>query len=163
MPASLPIKIVSGGQTGVDRAALDVALELGIPAGGWCPRGRLAEDGVIPERYPLRELRGGGYRERTLRNVVDSDATVLIYFSRTTGGTDLTRRYCMQESKPVLLLDGAGMQAVESADQLLQFVRAHGVHVLNVAGPRASGDDRCYAYAYDVMSHFLKGYTRISC
>src|SRR6266571_9073801 len=80
-------KIVSGGQTGVDRAALDVALELGIPCGGWCPRGRRAEDGIIPERYPLIETPTTAYPQRTERNVRDSDGTLVLTVGRADGGT----------------------------------------------------------------------------
>lgn len=83
-------RIVSGGQTGVDRAALDVAMQLSIEHGGWCPRGRLAEDGTIPSRYDLRETRSAKYHVRTERNVVDSDATLILYRKSLTGGTLLT-------------------------------------------------------------------------
>ncbi len=89
--ATLPIaKIISGGQTGVDRAALDVAIELELPCGGWCPRGRLAEDGTVPDRYPLQETRSAEYAERTERNVIDSDGTLIIATRPLTGGTALT-------------------------------------------------------------------------
>src|SRR5210317_1948565 len=81
------LRIVSGGQTGVDRGALDAALTLGRVCGGWCPEGRLADDGPIPARYPLQELPGGGYRARTRRNVRDSDATLIVTFGAPTGGT----------------------------------------------------------------------------
>jgi len=86
-----PLRVVSGGQTGVDRGALDAALERGVPCGGWCPAGRLAEDGVIPARYPVTELRGAGYDERTRKNVEDSDGTLIVTFGRATGGTARTR------------------------------------------------------------------------
>src|SRR5256885_2018978 len=77
----MKIRIVSGGQTGADRAALDAAMEACVECGGWCPAGRMAEDGVIPDRYPVIELpEGGGYEQRTLRNVLDSDATVILSF-----------------------------------------------------------------------------------
>ncbi|MDH3584808.1 MAG: putative molybdenum carrier protein, partial [Phycisphaerae bacterium] len=80
MPRPSAIKIVSGGQTGADRAALDAALACGQPCGGWCPQDRAAEDGPIDPRYPLKELPGGGYRQRTHRNVIDSDGTVVLSF-----------------------------------------------------------------------------------
>lgn len=86
------IKIISGGQTGVDRAALDAALQLGIPCGGWCPKGRKAKDGPIPDRYPLKETESGSYPVRTEMNVRDSDGTLILTWGRPTGGTALTVR-----------------------------------------------------------------------
>ena len=101
----MPIKIVSGAQTGVDRAALDAALECAVALGGWCPAGRLAEDGVIPSRYPVEELPRAGYRQRTKRNVVDSDGTVIIYFGYPSGGTEQTLVFCIKEKQPYVLID----------------------------------------------------------
>src|SRR5437867_5771751 len=89
------VKIMSGGQTGVDRAALDVALKHGIDCGGWCPAGRLDEFGRIPDRYPVRELQAGGFTERTMQNVKDSDGTVVIYSGQIGGGTEQTVRLCV--------------------------------------------------------------------
>jgi predicted Rossmann fold nucleotide-binding protein DprA/Smf involved in DNA uptake len=98
-------KIISGGQTGVDRAALDVAMELGIPCGGWCPQGRRAEDGRIPERYPLQEASSKEYPVRTRLNVEDSDGTLVLTASSPTGGTALTLKLARQLHKPFLLID----------------------------------------------------------
>jgi hypothetical protein len=147
-------QVVSGGQTGVDRAALDTAIELGIPHGGWCPRGRLAEDGVIPEHYELKELASSDYAARTRRNVADSDGTLVLYFSRLQGGTFLTASFARQLSKPCLKLDLA--TDPDSWDQFLsrlaRWRHDHAVKVLNVAGPRASKSPE----AYDLASRFLK-------
>ena len=115
----LKLKIISGGQTGVDRAALDAALESGISAGGWCPEGRQAEDGPIAEKYPLQELPDGGYKERTLKNVQDSDATVIIYFVTISGGTGETIAYCLNEKNTYLLIDGSGISE-ESASKRIK-------------------------------------------
>ena len=104
--AAKPIrKIVSGGQTGVDRAALDVALELGVACGGWCPKGRRAEDGTIAERYPLTETSTRAYPERTRRNVLDSDGTLILARGRPTGGTALTIKIAAETGKPCFIVD----------------------------------------------------------
>src|SRR5262249_12024578 len=98
-------RLVSGGQSGVDRAALDIALELGIPCGGWCPKGRKAEDGAIPERYPLTETTSGDYRQRTRWNVRDSDGTLILAWGEPTEGTLLTLTACRDAGKPHLVID----------------------------------------------------------
>jgi Circularly permutated YpsA SLOG family len=128
-------KLVSGGQTGVDRAALDVALELGLPCGGWCPRGRKAEDGRIAERYPLRETDSAEYPPRTEANVRDSDATLILKAGKMDRGTALTLRLAQGLGKPCRVFDLA-----ENPDpaEVLRWAEKHGVRVLNVAGPRES-------------------------
>ena len=130
-----PAKIVSGGQTGTDRAALDVALALGIACGGWCPRGRLAENGVIASRYPLTETPTSEYSERTRLNVLDSDATLILTHGPLTGGTALTRRLARELGKPNLVMDPAATDEVEA---VRSWCREHRVRTLNVAGPRES-------------------------
>ena len=129
-------RIVSGGQTGVDRGALDAALAAGFSCGGWCPEGRMAEDGAIPPRYPLTELPGAGCQQRTKRNVMDSDGTLVIHFGELSGGTQMTVRYCEQLRKPVLVLDGDALAPEEIAAMASQFVTANEIAILNVAGPR---------------------------
>jgi len=136
-------QIVSGGQTGVDRAALDVALELGIPCGGWCPRGRLAEDGPIAERYPLRETRSARYARRTLWNVRDSDATLILARGALGGGTAYTARVAHDLERPLLVLP----PDVAHVARALEWLRDDLVSVLNVAGPRESGAPGSYAAA----------------
>jgi len=136
-------KIVSGGQTGVDRAALDVALELGIPCGGWCPKGRLAEDGVIPESYPLVETPSAAYEERTGWNVRDSDGTLILATFPPTGGTAYTLYLIEQYERPFIavdldqVMDDVEMSAAE-AERVAAWMELEGVEVLNVAGPRES-------------------------
>ncbi|MCG6870189.1 MAG: putative molybdenum carrier protein [Gammaproteobacteria bacterium] len=149
------IRIVSGGQTGVDRGALDAALDLGVPAGGWCPRGRLAEDGPIPGRYPLREHRSAVYSRRTEQNVRDSDATVILHFGRLEGGTRLTAAYCRRFDKICLLLDMARLSQARAVDMLSDFVAGRSIHVLNVAGPRASNWPEAHRVSRAVIGAFL--------
>ena len=149
------IIIVSGGQTGVDRAALDAALESYVPCGGWCPEGRKAEDGVIPEKYPLVELPQSGYRQRTKRNVLDSDGTVIIYFKYPSGGTQLTLKFCLNEKKPYLLIDAAELKPNRVAERLHDFVKDYDIKKLNFAGPRASGEPEAYGYARQVVKAFI--------
>lgn len=134
--ASVNIKIISGGQAGVDRVALDFALTHGLDCGGWCPRGRRAEDGQIPERYPLQETNTPNYPERTRRNIQNSDATLLVTSGHAlTGGSRLTYQLAVHLGKPILhLYPGFPWPA----RLLKDFLRKHLVQVLNVAGTRAS-------------------------
>jgi predicted Rossmann fold nucleotide-binding protein DprA/Smf involved in DNA uptake len=129
------IEVVSGGQTGVDRAALDAALDLGLPCGGWCPRGRRAEDGRLPERYPLRETPTAAYPERTEWNVRDSDGTLVLHRGRTRGGTALTLRLARRYGRPALAVD---LAAAPPAALVRQWIAREGIARLNVAGPRES-------------------------
>jgi hypothetical protein len=148
-------RIISGGQTGVDRAALDAALALNFPCGGWCPAGRLAEDGRIPDRYPLRECDRTSYRLRTLRNVDESDGTVVVYFDYLRGGTEQTVLFCIRRSRPYKLIDAAEVAAPRAAAVTDAFVKQNLISVLNVAGPRASEAPRAYAYTYSMMYRLL--------
>lgn len=146
-----PLHVVSGGQTGVDRGALDAALERGVPCGGWCPTGRLAEDGVIPARYPVTELCNAGYDERTHKNVEDSDGTLIVTFGRATGGTARTIELCEELARPHLIVDAASVTLEEAVWRAVRFLREEGVGRLNVAGPRASSEPRGYEYAYALV------------
>jgi hypothetical protein len=148
-------KIVSGGQTGADRAALDAALEAGFPCGGCCPPGRTAEDGIIHERYPLMALTQGGYRQRTLRNVLDSDGTAIFYFEEPQGGTELTLAFCIKHKKPYKLIDAEEVSEERAAQMIKRCIEAHAVLVLNVAGPRLSRSPRIYAYTYETIRRLL--------
>ncbi len=127
-------RIVSGGQTGVDRAALDVALELNIPCGGWCPKGRRSEDGLIPDSYPLRESPTSNYAERTALNVKDSDGTLILSRGSLRGGTALTKTFAERYRRPCLVVD-----LRDATPQVIhEWLSDHSIRVLNVAGPRES-------------------------
>ncbi len=150
------VKIISGGQTGVDRAALDVALAHGIESGGWCPTGRLDEFGRIPDRYPLKELKSSGFTERTLQNVKDSDGTVIIYPGNLSGGTEETVKFCAEQRRPYELIDVSNV-STEKATQLIEnFVRENNISTLNVAGPRASEWPDGYDYAFRALDAFFQ-------
>lgn len=145
-------KIVSGGQTGVDRAALDAALAAHFPCGGWVTWDRLAEDGVIADWYPLTPLPKGGYRQRTRLNVADSNGTAILFNEILKGGSRLTRNLCALEKKPYILVraqETAG--PAEAAAAILKFIEDHQIEVLNVSGPRASGWADGYRFSLDVI------------
>lgn len=148
------ITIVSGGQTGADRAALDFAIEFGLAHGGWCPRGRKAEDGPIDERYELTETPSHRYNQRTEWNVRDSDATVAFSIMReVTGGTALTLSLAERLGKPCLHLasERASATGTDPAAELLTFLGEHRVGRLNVAGPRASQEPLVAAFVRSVL------------
>jgi hypothetical protein len=143
-------QIISGGQTGVDRAALDVAIALGLKAGGWCPRGRRAEDGKIPDRYPLRETGSWRYPVRTRRNVLESDGTLILTRGEPRAGTALTAVLAERLKKPFFLVDFEAPE--EGRESFWLWGRLQTIRVLNVAGPRESETPGIY----DQAARFLK-------
>lgn len=150
------LKIVSGGQTGVDRGALDAALSLGCPCGGWCPAGRRAEDGVIDAVYPLRETVSTNYSVRTCQNISDSDGTLVIYYGAPEGGTTRTIEYCRQLRKPCYHLNALWYSPNQALDKLSHFIQEHEIAVLNVAGPRASKQEQAEEYAFMLITLLLQ-------
>lgn len=144
-------QIISGGQTGVDRAALDVALELEFPCGGWCPRGRRAEDGPLDMRYPLRETTSFSYAERTRRNVRDTDGTLIITCGPPVGGTALTLHFARTMPRHRLVVDLQQKTAEQAAHGAFHWIRAARLETLNVAGPRASSAPEIYDAASALM------------
>lgn len=156
MSGSPKLVIISGGQTGVDRAALDAAIESVVSVGGWCPQGRDAEDGPIGKRYPLQELAGSGYKERTLKNMQDSDATIIIYFEFISGGTEETLLHCLTEKKLYQLIDGSGINEDMASKRIKRFIDENKISHLNVAGPRASKEKKAYEYTKQVITLMLK-------
>ena len=140
----------------MDRAALDVALRHRIQCGGSCPAGRLDEFGRIPDRYPVHELAVGGFTERTLQNVKDSDGTIIIYAGELSGGTQQTRRFCVELRKPHQLLDASNISARSGGKLIARFVHKHQIAVLNVAGPRESEWAQGYEYTSRALEAFLE-------
>jgi hypothetical protein len=145
---------VSGGQTGVDRAALDVAAELRLPQGGWCPRERRAEDGRIPDRYPLRETPSAEYTERTEWNVRDSDGTLALSRGAPRGGTAYTLTVARALGKPHLHVD---LARDADPEVVRSWLEAEAVRVLNVAGPRESDTPGIGAEAAAFLRRVLAG------
>ena len=148
-------KIISGGQTGADRAALDAALACHFELGGYCPKGRTAEDGVIEPKYLLTEI-DGGTAERTLKNVLASDLTVLFYKSLLSGGTKQTLTFCTENKKPYQLIDSATTDPNEATHLLAEAIDLLGVKVLNVAGPRLSECPDIYLFVHSVILKLLQ-------
>ena len=146
-------RIISGGQTGVDRAALDVALKLGIACGGRCPKHRRAEDGAIDLRYPLIETEDEGYAERTVCNVVDADGTLILNRGILSGGTALTRRVAQQKGRPCLVV---GLPNPHAPQIVRAWIAEHNITVLNVAGPRESRQNKIYDDARRFLTDLLK-------
>jgi len=153
-------RIVSGGQTGVDRGALDAALMSGFECGGWAPGDRMAEDGIIPDWYPLTILPNGNYRQRTRLNVVDSDGTAILYEGCLSGGTRLARDLCELLNRPCILVSARETpDPIAAAAAVMKFIHDNGIETLNVAGPRASGWADGYAFALGLVGQVIKSET----
>ncbi|WP_019646296.1 putative molybdenum carrier protein [Novispirillum itersonii] len=147
------LRILSGGQTGVDRAALDFAIARQIPHGGWCPAGRRAADGLLDARYHLVETESSGYRQRTKHNVRDADATLIIYRGRLEGGSLLTRDLATGHGKPLLLCDlHAPTEVLLAAWQ--DWLFSHPVVILNIAGPSEARNPGIYLQASALLELF---------
>jgi len=149
------MKIISGGQTGVDRAALDVAFKHALDCGGWSPAGRLDEFGKIPDRYPVQELEAGGFTARTLQNVLDSDGTLAIYPGKLGGGTEQTVRFCVELRRPHQLIDASKISPHHAARLIADFIRQNKIGIVNIAGPRQSEWPEGYDYAFRALDIFL--------
>ena len=154
MPSWHPIKIISGGQTGVDRAALDWAISLGVAHGGWCPLGRIAQDGTLPERYLLKETQSPGYSQRTRLNIEEADATLLIHCGPLIGGTKLTQRLANKLVKPLILfdIDQPWLGQIECTQACLS---SNWIRVLNVAGPSEERHPGIYAATLKVLDQLF--------
>lgn len=145
-------KIISGGQTGVDRAALDIAIALNIPHGGFCPKGRMAEDGIISSRYHLQETPERDYVQRTEWNVCAADGILILAKKPLTGGTLLTLKCAQKLNKPYLVFD---LFKAQSTDSIRTWIAENHIKTLNVAGPRASSSAGIYNLAYKTLPQLL--------
>ena len=149
------MKFRTGGQTGVDRAVLDFCLKNQEEVCGWCPAGRKAEDGTIPTHYPLDELQGAGYGERTEANVRDSEGTLILHLGNISGGTQLTAECCRKLEKPFLSLNLISDDKEAQVEELLEFMESEKIRELNVAGPRASEESEVYGKTRIFLQLFL--------
>lgn len=135
------IKIISGGQTGVDRAVVDFAMHNNIPCGGWCPKGRLSENGKISNKYPLTETSTTDYIERTEKNIKDSNATLIIHAGKIDKGTKQTIELCIGYYKPLCKIN---LKDKQSITELINWIEENNIDVLNIAGPRESHSPGIY-------------------
>ena len=149
-------EIVSGGQTGADRAALDAAIAMGVPYGGWLPKGRKTEEGPLPLSYGMLELKIGGYPKRTEKNVEDSDGTLIVSHGALTDGSRLTQRLAHKHKRPCLHLDCNTLTMALALAKLTSWLYEHQVHVLNVAGPRMSTDPAIYDVVKKLITSALQ-------
>ena len=147
-------RVVSGGQTGVDRAALDAAIAIGLSCRGWCPKGRKAEDGRIDDRYPLKETPSEDYAQRTEWNVRDADATLILAWGKTTGGTAITVDLAKEEGKPHIIVD---LSSDPDVSAIVDWVNKNQIHTLNVAGPRESKHSGIYDAAFTFIEKLMQG------
>jgi len=149
-------RIISGGQTGADQAALDAAIDLGIPHGGWIPRNRITENGILPMKYQLQEMPTASYRKRTEKNVLDSDGTLILSHGKLKGGSALTQQRAKHHQRPCLHIDLDLRPASEAITEIQSWLGQHDIRVLNVAGPRASEDQRIYRETYQILRAVLQ-------
>ncbi|MCK5695232.1 MAG: putative molybdenum carrier protein [Desulfobacula sp.] len=148
-------KIISGGQTGADRAALDVAIKFDIEHGGWIPKGRKTEKGPLPMKYRLFEMNTSDYRARTRQNITDSHGTVIISRGNLTGGSKLTQSFAIVVGRPNCYLDLLTTEEFEAAIILKSFILENNIQILNVAGPRLSHHPGIYMDVKTILEAML--------
>jgi hypothetical protein len=144
-------RIISGGQTGADRAALDFAIMLGLPHGGWIPKGRKSESGELPDKYRLKEMPTSSYSKRTEQNVLDSDGTLIVSHGRLIGGSALTKELTQRHGRACIHIDFNAHDLLDAAKTVQSWVAKNGIETLNVAGPRASEDPDIYRRTMDIL------------
>ena len=148
-------KIISGGQTGADRAALDFAIKRKIPHGGWVPKGRIAEDGPLQKKYKLTEMPSDSYQDRTEQNVIDSDGTVIISHGKLSGGSAYTQMMAKKHNRLCLHIDLNERDILPAVLEILNWLNENGIEILNVAGPRASKDPKIYKLVKEILESLL--------
>ena len=153
MDTSLEITIISGGQTGADQAALDAAIFLRIPHGGWICSGRKTEAGPLPDKYLLKEIESPRYRDRTEKNILAADGTLIFCFGPPTGGSALTEALAIRHDRPCLRLDLDVITETQAATALLSWLHEQKIRILNVAGPRASNEPRIHGAVYSILTN----------
>jgi len=149
-------KIISGGQTGADRAVLDVAIDFGIPHGGWIPKGRKTEDGTLPDRYQLQEMPTASYPKRTEKNILDSDGTLILSYGNLTGGSALTRKLAKKHGKPWIHVDLDKVSLNDAVETIKAWIDRPNIEILNVAGPRASKAPNIHNIVVGILENVLK-------
>jgi len=144
-------KIISGGQTGADQAALDAAIKLGIPHGGWIPKGRPTENGKLSDKYKLKEMTTKSYPKRTEQNVIDSDGTLIITHGKLTGGSNLTQKVAKKHDRPCIHIDLNETLLFMASSKINSWIIENNIEVLNVAGSRASKDPEIYKEVFHIL------------
>ncbi len=149
-------KIISGGQTGADQAALDAAIRLGIPHGGSIPKGRINEDGRLSDKYQLKEMSTSSYPRRTEQNVIDSDGTLIVSHGKLTGGSVYTKEMAVKRNKPCPHSDLNKTNLFQEGDFIADWVNLNRIKTLNVAGPSASKDPRIYQDVINLLEIVIR-------
>jgi hypothetical protein len=151
-------KIISGGQTGADRAALDISMAFGIPHGGWIPKGRKTEDGRLPDRYRMKEVLSISYAQSSQMNVLDSDGTLIVSHGRLTGVPASTQELSKKHRRPCLHIDLEEIAYDKATDIVCSWIEIRGIHTLNVAGPRATRDPNIYEATKELLKRIIQRY-----
>jgi hypothetical protein len=144
-------KIISGGQIGAEQAALDVAIKLGIPHGGWIQKGRKTQSGTLPDKYKLKEMPTASYIKRIEQNVIDSDGTLIISHAMLTGGSDHSRKMVLKHKRQLLHVDLSQIEALQAAKLINAWISLHHIKILNITGPKASEDSKIYKAVMDIL------------
>lgn len=146
------MKVISGAQNGVDRAALDAAMQVGLDWGGYIPKGRICEGGRVPDKYDrLEETCSSGYKGRTVKNIAAAQATLVIYFKKLSGGTLFTASMVEKAGKPILKINLAYKKREKAKEEILKWIRDNQIEILNVAGPRASKIRSAHSKTFELL------------